>query len=217
MLPQPHPARGLRSLPPAGHSGSGGGRSAPVCRRPSPAEQTDTECARPSRYAVAYGEPGPPGAAPLQYRVSDGIRGDSAQVVGALTGYGGAGSRSAWEAAPARSAGAVSHAGGKPHPDHDSPVPPRRHHRQAHHERMAAMAVEPTVRVYLAVVRGDTGDRESPQPRSSRPPGYQSPLSTRASGISPANSAPAWTPGTLPTSCEPGHTGEPIRTTGRPR
>src|SRR5664280_691605 len=36
-----------------------------------PAEQTNTRCTRPSRYAVAYGEPGPPGAAPLPCWVAD--------------------------------------------------------------------------------------------------------------------------------------------------
>jgi hypothetical protein len=67
------------ALASGGISGSGG-RCAPACRRPGPAEQTDTERARPSRYAVAYGEPGPPGADPLPCSVVDGMRGDSAQV-----------------------------------------------------------------------------------------------------------------------------------------
>src|SRR4051812_33367864 len=65
-----------------------GGRSAPrmPSTRPSRAERHRVR--QPSRYAVAYGEPGPPGAAPLQDRVSDGIRGDFAQVVGLLAGFG---------------------------------------------------------------------------------------------------------------------------------
>jgi hypothetical protein len=45
------------------------------------AEQNDTECTRPSRFAVASGEPGTPGAAPLPCGAVDGIRGDSACVM----------------------------------------------------------------------------------------------------------------------------------------
>jgi hypothetical protein len=42
-----------------------GGRSAPARRRPGRAQQTGTARARPSRFAVAFGEPGPAGAAQL--------------------------------------------------------------------------------------------------------------------------------------------------------
>ncbi len=44
---------------------SGWGSVPPVRHRPRQAEQTATGPTRPSRYAVAYGEPGNPGAGPL--------------------------------------------------------------------------------------------------------------------------------------------------------
>jgi hypothetical protein len=76
MLPRPRRPRVVAvCLRRVSDGASGSGEVAPLPhRRPGRAQQTGAGRARPSRFAVAFGEPGPPDAAPLPLRVDDGIR-----------------------------------------------------------------------------------------------------------------------------------------------
>src|SRR5689334_14010602 len=67
MLPRPHRPRVVAvCLRRVSDGASGSGEVAPLPhRRPGRAQQTGAGRARPSRFAVAFGEPGPPDAAPL--------------------------------------------------------------------------------------------------------------------------------------------------------